>query len=204
MAERQFSMNEMLELGQSKPTAAILVRSSTTILISDYKAIANKVIVKGDIQIATLYQCEDSDDMEKMEHSLPFSQIIDLDGVTDESFCDIRCDTVSSDIQIRTDGAGENRLLSADLRLCIQVTAYQSSEISLISDAFSTEVEIEADCNEIRAEQMLKRMRYDGVYKNTFELPSGDITAICDLWCDAGWSVVWPPKESCSSRHRST
>ncbi len=186
MAERQFSMSEMLELGQSKPAAATLVRSSTTILISDYKAIANKVIVKGDIQIATLYQCEDSDDMEKMEHSLPFSQIIDLDGVTDESFCDIRCDTVSSDIQVRADGAGENRLLSADLRLCIQVTAYQSSEISLISDAFSTQVEIEADCNEIRAEQMLKRMRIDGTYKNTFELPSGDITAICDLWCDAG------------------
>ena len=42
MAERQFSMNEMLELGQSKSTAATLVRSSTTILISDYKAIANK------------------------------------------------------------------------------------------------------------------------------------------------------------------
>lgn len=186
MTERQFSMNEMLELGQSKPAAATLVRSSTTILISDYKAIANKVIVKGDIQIATLYQCQDSDDMEKMEHSLPFSQIIDLDGVTDESFCDIHCETVSADIQIRTDGAGENRLLSADLRLSLQVTAYQSAEISLIRDAFSTECEIETDLSEIRAERMQGTLRYDGVYKNAFELPSGDITAICDLWCDAG------------------
>lgn len=185
MAERPFTVSEVLDLPQGKPSAVSILRSGCVARVTDYKAIANKVIVKGDLTIRTLY-CSEDDSMELTEHTIPISQIVDLEGIEDDCICDVRFDVLSSDLQLRADSSGENRLICAEVRLAAVVSAYRSAEVPMICDAYSTDYEVKYDSREVSLEKVLEVLCRDSTAKFTFDLPSDDITNVCDLWAEAG------------------
>ena len=54
-AQQQFSIDEVLELGQGKPAADNLVKTDAFASLQDYKIVANKIMIKGEVYIKILY-----------------------------------------------------------------------------------------------------------------------------------------------------
>ncbi|MCI8497303.1 MAG: DUF3794 domain-containing protein [Clostridiales bacterium] len=187
MAQRPFTVNEVLELGQGRGVAEAVLRSEVTAVVDDYKAISNKIIVKGTANIRVLYISDlSAGTMELMEQSLPISQIIDLDGVADDCVCDVHFEVLSSQIQPRSDSGGEYRLLGCDLRLCAAATAYREAQIPLVADVYSTQYEMETESRPVTLEQVLEVLSENGVYKTRCDLPEEPVASIADIWCEAG------------------
>ena len=49
--------------------------------------------------------------MDKAEHTIPFSQIVDVDGMNEDWACDVQLDVISSDIHITVNQNGELSLI---------------------------------------------------------------------------------------------
>ena len=81
------TISEEFDLGTSKPPIINIIRSKAVITSNDKKVIANKLIVKGEICVNMLYTyCNDNcDGIETMQFTMPFSQVIDMEGVDDSS-----------------------------------------------------------------------------------------------------------------------
>lgn len=184
-ADRPFTVNEVLELGSGKPPAESIIRCHATAILTDYKAVMNKIVAKGELKLKILY-CSDTDtgDMEIMEYSLPISQIIDVDGVSDDCICDVKFNVISCDVTTMADSNGENRLLEAEVKISATVDAYRSMEIKTVCDCYSTKYELNTDSRNISIERIAGMIDTDELFRTSIDLPEGGISKIFDLWCE--------------------
>jgi hypothetical protein len=182
-AQQQFTVSEVLEISQGKPEAETIIRMDVIPVMHDYKAIANKMIIKGEALIKILYAGSiDENAMETMEYSIPISQIIEAQGLTEGSLCDCRLDVLTSDVQVRPDGSGENTLLDVDIRLAAAVIAFEEREMDLVTDAYSTDYELELEYKTITLERLQETLRDAFVFKDTYDVGENGVARVIDVW----------------------
>lgn len=190
-AERTFKVQEDLELSGSKPAIANIIKCDAVATLSDYKVISNKVIAKGEAVVHTLYAAEGEEgEPEVMEHSIPISQIIDLEGASEDCLCDAQFEVVSVAAKPELNGQGESKMVSVDIGIMATAKADMPAQIDVISDAFSTKYEAQVESKPTRVERHIDSMADNYLCKNTLDLPETGVSKIIDLWCDAGVTNV--------------
>lgn len=183
IGQQQFSINEVLEIGQGKPLAESIIRTDIKAVLNDYKPIDNKVIVKGDIILKILYISNiDTGEMETMEYSVPMSQIVDVDFMTEDDVCNIKLDVLNYDVNIKSDSSGENNLFDLDMKLSVIVVSFRDEEVDLITDVYSTEYEIEPSYKNTSISKILDFINDTCTAKENIELEEQQISKIIDIW----------------------
>lgn len=184
--EKSFTLSEVLELGQGKPAAVTLVRGDAVPILNDCKLLANKIIVKGDLMMKNLYICDaDTGETQQVRHEIPFSQIIDVEGLDEEWRCDVRLDISTCDVQITPNQNGENRLLEINVKILASVQCYRNGMAEVVTDAYSTCCPLSLETRRLDTE-CLKDIRHsDSIIKETLDLPEDGVAQIMDIWCDA-------------------
>lgn len=181
---RQFVLNEVLDLGESKPPVHQIIRTSAVAMISEYKVITNKLLIKGDLNMQTLYSTEREDGkLEMMEHSIPISQIIDMEGIDEECNCDIRLDVLTLEVLSKTDASGDMRLLDYNARLCAVVSASRNREIPVVIDAYSLKYELMTESKSVLNERIVDSFTENFLCKKSLDLSSSGISGVSDIWC---------------------
>ena len=134
-------LSEELELGSQKPPLLQVIRCEAVPVDQNHKFVSGKLIAQGNLQIQILYACEKENDgsLEPMSFRIPYSQVIELDGVEEQDECEILCSVASCDLKPVTDENGDIRLLRCEAELKLSCTAVRMASESLVSDAFSTE-----------------------------------------------------------------
>lgn len=175
------TLNDDLELNMSKPPVKDIVRTDVQVSDPDKKIIANKLVLKGDAEIKILYTC--SDNMETMTFSVPYSQIIDMEGL-DESFkCSAKIIGTSCDISACGDNNNENRLLKYELKISFKCCAYKTIPVQLVSDLYSTSYPCEYASAKLSVEQP-PIMISDKFQNNILiENDGNSISCVYDVWC---------------------
>lgn len=121
-AEKTFTISEVLDLGSWKTAGGSTHPRRSRPLPDRRKLLANKAIIKGDILLKNLYASDVSaGTMEQVRHEIPFSQIIDVDGLSDDWQCQVFLDVVSSDVHISVNQNGESCLLAVSIKLTAQL-----------------------------------------------------------------------------------
>lgn len=181
---RQFSISEVLEVGASKPAVQQIIRSSATAILRDYKVITNKLLVKGELLVKTLYSADSTESaLETMENSIPISQIIDMEGVDDTSTCDVRLSVLSFELQTKADSSGEIRLIEAAAKVSAGICAAKNISIDCITDAYSTQFEMQLQRKAFTFERLAETFRDTALCRKTVEI--GSVSSILDVWCDS-------------------
>lgn len=184
-AQQNFSVNETLELAQNKPQPEALIRAQGAAVLTEYKAIANKLIAKGELQLKLLYLTNIEDgSMDTMEYSIPISQILDMDGLDDDCICCARFELLSLECQIEAGSVEEPAAFEVECRLCAHACAYRTSEMHMVTDAYSTDFEIETESRQISFQKLTDFIREPFVCKGPVSIPSEGITNIIDIWSD--------------------
>jgi LysM repeat protein len=181
--QQQFTVAEVLEIGEGKPGAETIVRTSASATVDDFKVVAGKIIVKGEVILKLLYaSILDEAGLEAMEYVIPYSQMLDCDGITEDSTCDIKVNIVSCNIQIRSDSSGENMLFEAEFKLCATVIAYQDTQLTVVTDAYSTEYELQMDYQQQNLNRLQEMITDTCVQKYSFDLGDTTISKVIDVW----------------------
>ncbi len=134
-------LSEELELGTSKPALLQVVRCDAAAVEQSHKFISGKIMAQGNLQIQILYACEKDGDgsLEPMSFRIPYSHMVDLDGIEEQDDCEVLCTVASCDLKPVTDENGDIRLLRCEAELRLSCTACRMAAESLVCDAFSTE-----------------------------------------------------------------
>ncbi len=185
-AEKTFSISEVLDLGSGHQPAEALIRGEAVPRLTDCKLLANKAILKGDIQLKNLYASDVSaGTMETVRHEIPFSQIVDVEGLSDEWLCEVSLSVVASDIHITANQNGENCLLSVTIKLLAQLQCTATEGCEVVTDAYSAQCPLHLETGRLDARHLTHVRRDTSVVKEAFELPPDGVSEIVDVWCEA-------------------
>jgi len=190
-ASRQFVSREDIETGASSSGTISIISHDASIAVTDVKVIANKVIVKGEAQVKALYiivKGDDDDDgfnlTEIMEATIPVSQIMDLEGVSDNHISFANLTVMDCDLEVRPGEAGETRVFACDLTIDCSVTAHLESNVSPVSDIYSTEFESSFTVATIKAETLPYIIVQQLNLKSSIDSTDGTLAEVFDARCD--------------------
>lgn len=184
-ANKEFSIKEELELAYGKLPVAEILDSTANAVLTDYKLIANKVILKGEILLHTLYATDnETEGPQIMDYSVPISQIIDLPGVSEDYQCVISFHVTSIDLSLKQNGDGECRCFDAEfcVRACCE--ADRNADTQLINDIYSTSYEVQVTSAKVKIEQLVCVVNENAVCKSNMTLPQGELSCVYDIFCD--------------------
>lgn len=178
-ADKNLKLSEDLEIGGGMPNIKSLLTSDVEIMNTEVKLISNKAITRGYAKIKSLYYSE-NDTIENMESEIPFTQIIDLDGVDESCNCDIKYDISDYACVLRENEDGENRILSVDIESETNAKVFKNENVTLITDAYSLNFESKTETKQLSFEKMLDSIRDISSGRNSIDFEE-EIDVVADL-----------------------
>ena len=181
--ERDIIIRERLEIPSGKPDLGEILRLSAKPVPGELRLLDNKVIVKGELKICTLYcGCDEDSTIQCMEHGVPFTEILEVDGISETMTAE--ADYCIKDIysEICRDADGDKRILSVEITLTASIRATEIIECDAICDAYGLEAELTLEKNPCSLEQLIETTRTQLTQKESVCVPDylPDIQQICD------------------------
>lgn len=181
--EKNLIIEEEISLGNGQPSIENILRYDVVPIIQEFKVINNKVITKGNLKVCVLYSSSDGNRTHNLSATLPFSQIVDIEGVHENCKCDCDVSVIFCELKQRT-GEDECRSFILTAKLSVSVNAYCDSEIPVIYDAYSTNYNIDIKKSEIDIDCIKENFSDKFIAKKTLEFSDGAIGSIIDVWCN--------------------
>jgi hypothetical protein len=150
-SEERITVNEEFELGVSKPDIDSIISCDGVILSVDRKVIANKAVAKGEAAVNIFYTCENCR-IEPMQFTLPFSKIVDIEGVDERFETYVEAELLSCEVVPRSDSEGRNTAVECHGEIILRCYADLAENTLIADDVYSTEYETSAERSEIRAD----------------------------------------------------
>ena len=118
-----------------------------------------------------------------MSFTLPYSQIIEAEGIDDSFECSIVPEVISCDIVPAAGKNGENRVLKCETEIVLHCQGIKTKSAMLVTDAYSTVYPCRTETSEIRTEQI--PVIYDESFRSTVKIAEGDSVpqTIYAMWC---------------------
>ena len=182
-AQRTITVDETLELSRSDYAVAQLIRYNADVILTDVKVITNKLLIKGDLVIKMIYTADDkSGKIKSLSHTLPISQIIDVDGIDDTDNCKVTLKLSSLDMSLRSDSNGELR--QADVIAKISVSAFSAQNINLqvINEAYSIKCALDTEKQNTHFISLTDNINDVFLFRGALDVASVGINEVIDMW----------------------
>ena len=136
IAEKDFTFSEEMLLSPGRKGAAELLSTGIQTTVSDAKIVGNKLVVKGSFRVTLLYRAQDGD-CACSGGELPFSQILDAEGVGEGAAAQVSLQLTGSDFQLSGEDP-EGKTVAVTLYVHTTAYLHQHQEVSLLKDLYST------------------------------------------------------------------
>ena len=182
---KQIVISDKYDIGMSKPAIIDIIRNDAIISSIDKKIIADKLILKGEICINMLYTClkDNTDNIESLQFTLPFSQIIELEGIDDRFDCSVNANIISCEIIPCSDGDGNSKLAECIINIHISCSAHKTSTTEFVVDEYSTHYETNSERHDFTLESSPFCIDNTCVLKNIINSSDNELECIYDAWC---------------------
>ncbi|MBQ7580689.1 MAG: DUF3794 domain-containing protein [Clostridia bacterium] len=182
---KNFNLTETVELGDDRAPVLQVLRASSEVFDTEIKAVNNKALLKGVLKINILYVPDDSERRPQIfVHSMPISQIVDLDGASDKTENYYTVSTNGVEVGVKTNALGERRLIDVDAGVIATFRSSQKIEQNLPTDCFSTKYEVDVVTKPVRFENLIERICDKIAVRSTEKINGIKIDEIYDVWCD--------------------
>lgn len=114
---------------------------------------------------------------------MPISQIIEIDGAEEECTADAVLTVSALEIAAKTDATGALRLLDTSVFLCAQISLYAECESDIITDAYSTQYEIDLQKRSVEFRSICDRFSDTYLCRGTPDTAGSGIAQIVDMTC---------------------
>lgn len=184
-AEKYLMVEEEIRLSDTKPSIRNILRSDAISCVKETKIINGKTVVKGEITVSILYCPEKAGSPQCIKSTIPFSQIIDIEGITDICDCETKSEIAFCEVKPRMSQNGENRSIAFTAKVLLTCEAYCGNDIAVILDAFSRKYEAQIERNKICFEKITHNISETFSCKKNIKLDE-NISSVIDLWASVG------------------
>ncbi len=181
-----FSVAETLDIGQGKGLPESILRSELSVRKESCKALSDKLMLNGEAVLRLLYVTDiETGAVDTMTFNIPFTQVIDVQGISGESVNEIMLEVMSFDASLKSEYDESSTLVTLDARICATVIGVEDSGVEIIDDAYSTDYELETTDKQCRFTRLLSLDEKDITVKSEVSTGDNGITQIIDVWCDS-------------------
>lgn len=181
--ESQIILREQLEFPSGKPTIGEILRLTATPTATELRLVEGKAVAKGQVRVSTLYKSESDNSVQFMEHLLPFTEIMDMEGATEDMTGEIDFSIKDLYHEIRENGDGEAKNLGLELVLAVTVHSHEVFEVDAVTDAYSLSCNLNLTTKSYHLEQLLDNSTAELSHKDHLEIPSmlPALEQVCDV-----------------------
>ncbi len=145
VAVKNFEVSQVENVGDSNQGIGKVLDVYAAPILNESKIIKGKILLKGELAVRAVY-CADSSENETCTLccNIPFNEIVEAAQVNDECKVDVKLYVNQMSAEPKTDNDGEYRYMNINADVTAHVTAYAKQQIKVITDAYSTEMDIDA------------------------------------------------------------
>ncbi len=181
-AEKFILVEEEIQIGQGQPQIRNLLRYDANTCVKETKIINDKAVVKGQMALSLVY-CAENGTPQCVKTVIPFSQIIDIEGITENCSCETKSEISFFEVKPKLSASGENKSFLLTSKILLTCEAYCGNDIAVILDAFSRKYQTEIERNKVCFEKITSNISEKYQCKKGIELEEG-ISSVIDLWCN--------------------
>lgn len=171
VTEKTFSFSDELSLASAKPPIGAIIKSSVRLFTDDVKTVGAKLIIKGTAYISILYTSYGSNDLNAADFNLPFSQIMELSGESDNMSFSMNLMPTGIHIQEAGDVSGAHGF-TAEFSAVAQLVVWKKMNINYMSDAYNTTYETENEYGEYVLNSLVSDQVVRENMRETIETPA--------------------------------
>ena len=181
-ASASIDINQVMDIGTDKPPVKSIIRNTTVARVIETKQVSGKILVKGELKVKTLYKSE-TNTIEYIENTLPLSQILDIEGMNENSTVDIKLRLTALDVLVKPSALGSMNLLDISATASLNACAYNCLDFPVLKDAYSTDYSCECTYKEVCVDKIITTVSKD--YMHKFEVDKiTNLASVIDVWCD--------------------
>ncbi len=184
LCQEQFNVCEEIALGD-KPAIESVLYSDVGVSVTDIKSITGKLIINGEIALKLLYISDvESGITGKIDYLLPFNQIVDCDGVDENTINCVNCEVLSYDVRLKNEMLSEKPSVILDVKLCITEQGYVINEENLIVDAYSISCDSKPEFEQLNIINEIMPVNETFMEKLSVKVDDGKISKVLDIYTD--------------------
>ncbi len=181
-AKKQTNIREEIDTGSAG--IAYIVNCDALPRITDLRIIADKAVLKGSITVNALYGLYDPaasgcTEMEHMTADIPISQIIDIEGLSDEYICLPEITVMNCELSCNESSG----ILGCELQLLCSINAYKNETVNIPVDAYSTAYETEISTSLIKASAAPRKTDNRISLHTSLSTNGNEIESVWDCTC---------------------
>ena len=132
-----YRIKEEVELSGNKPNIAQILWKRLEPRGIECRPLDGKLSIHGEMELFCIYKGDEEHiPLQWVERSIPFSGSVEMPDCTDEMIPAITIRPVHRDVEAKTDYDGENRLLSVEAVLELDIRLYEEERVSILSDIY--------------------------------------------------------------------
>ncbi len=180
--DEEFIIRDEIEVPVGKPPIKDLLKLDIKVTSKDTKVINDKVVIKGTLNISTLYIGEmDDDRINFMEHEILFTEVLDMQGAEEGMHCELDYSIQDMYYDIKEDLDGDNRIIEMEITLNSETKISKEQSIDIVEDSYSTKFDIEMEKERHEIEQIIDVKDTQLTLKEIITLPE-DIPELLQIY----------------------
>ncbi len=181
--EKLLTVNETLAFDSGLPAAEQLLGGECTAAVSEVKLLTDKAIVKGQIYLHQLYTDDSvSGTTYVLEYTVPFSVIMDVEGVRDGQLHTAQVSVLSDTEECVVGEGGQNSAIGFTAKLLVQLFTYEKAAAQLVTDAFHPDCPVTLSDDTLSLCSLTEALRQSATVQKSVALPSDGLREIVDAW----------------------
>ncbi len=142
--ENDISIRENAILPNNKHSFNQILKTGLRIVPRETKAINNKIIVKGQLELTVLYLGDGADmPCQDAMFEIPFTEVIDAYGVDDNMQCDAAYHLKGYNVEVQEDSDGDSRIAAFTATISAVVKVMRQVKTDVLCDLYSTKVPLD-------------------------------------------------------------
>jgi len=168
----KINVRETLDFPSGKPSAASILKTDAKISNKDMRLISGKIVVKGSILLCSLYVSENNN-IEAMEHEIPFTEVLDADGANENCMCELELNICRTQSMLRADTSGNMRLLDVDIIIDADSCVTENTSMSALCDCFCASKKLLCETKPFSFDVLVGKGSAQHSLRATLALPEG-------------------------------
>ncbi len=170
---REFSAKETVEVPAGRPSVKDILTVMASSVEKTYKIVSGKVVIRGNVAVSVLYTGTDNA-VRFMDADIPFTEVVEVEGITEDSQCEIECRAAEIRYEVGEDSDGDMRLVQFDTLMQLWLRATRETEVEFVEDCYLIGKGINLEREEVVIEDSVAAKRYKSTLRETSAPGRGD------------------------------
>ncbi len=182
VVESVFDIHEKAEIASGQESIEELLKYDIKISDCEHKPMGEKVILKGTLCVSVLYISK-SGNIEFSESEIPFTEIVEIENLSESSYCDMDLTVGECSVTTEEDTDGDMRIIDIEGSVNVCIKAVEDIEVDMIADCYEPYKSITVERENIMIDEIVSRPQTQNTIRDIIEINQDmpSVTGVYDV-----------------------